>query len=142
MFGNFKQSQVLTNTLLSNVIKRQANGYTHSAGAPVARSAVAKRYCTSETTYTSSDVVIASGCSGALDLAISVLIDEGTNILVPRPGFPLYETIAVARGGSAKHYVRLTRPRIDKKKIRKPQHTGTLPRSRLASRCGTVGILD
>ena len=105
VFGNFKQSQVLTNTLLSNVIKRQSNGYTHSAGAPAARSAVAKRYCTPETTYASSDVVIASGCSGALDLAISVLIDEGTNILVPRPGFPLYETIAVARGGSAKHYV-------------------------------------
>jgi len=98
VFGNFKQSQVLTSTILSNVIHRQSNGYTHSTGAPVARAAVAKRYCTSSTTYESSDVVIASGGSGALDLAISVLVDENTNILVPRPGFPLYETIAVARG--------------------------------------------
>jgi DNA-binding transcriptional MocR family regulator len=29
------------------------------------------------------DVIIASGCSGAVELAISVLLDPGDNILVP-----------------------------------------------------------
>lgn len=30
------------------------------------------------------DVIIASGCSGAVEMAISVLMNEGDNILVPR----------------------------------------------------------
>lgn len=69
--------------------------------------------------------MIASGCSGALELAITVLMNEGKlrvrtyrtcrnaslgqNILVPSPGFPLYETIANSKGGSAKYYNCLVR---------------------------------
>jgi hypothetical protein len=33
---------------------------------------------------TSDDVIIASGCSSAVEMAISVLLNEGDNILVPR----------------------------------------------------------
>lgn len=44
------------------------------------------------------DIVIASGASGALDLAIGTLLDPGDELLVPCPGFPLYTTIAEARG--------------------------------------------
>jgi len=39
--------------------------------------------------FTENDVVLAFGCSGALYNSISVLCEEGDNILVPRPGFPL-----------------------------------------------------
>jgi len=107
VFGNFKQSDDMIRAMLSNARQGLSNGYTHSAGAPQARAAVAKRYTEADKRhprYESTDVFVASGCSGALDLAISVLVDETHNILVPRPGFPLYETIAKARGASAKHY--------------------------------------
>ena len=44
------------------------------------------------------DVVIASGCSGALDLAICALLNAGDTLLVPKPGFPLYTTLCESRG--------------------------------------------
>ena len=50
------------------------------------------------------DVVFASGCSGALDLAITVLANPGQNILIPRPGFSLYKTLADSMGIEVKHY--------------------------------------
>ncbi|GIX79893.1 tyrosine aminotransferase, partial [Caerostris extrusa] len=40
------------------------------------------------------DVVLTSGCSHALELFIGVLANPGQTILVPRPGFPLYKTLA------------------------------------------------
>jgi tyrosine aminotransferase len=45
-----------------------------------------------------------SGCSGTLELAITGILDEGTNLLVPQPGFPLYEVIADSHGASVKKY--------------------------------------
>ena len=104
VFGNFKSSDVMTRALLSHVRKGLSNGYVHSAGTADARDAVATRHRTKSTPYRKEDAVIASGCSGALDLALSVLLDPGRNVLVPRPGFPLYETIAKARGAEARHY--------------------------------------
>lgn len=42
--------------------------------------------------------MIASGCSGALDLAISVLCSPGQSaILLPSPGFTLYATLATSK---------------------------------------------
>lgn len=37
---------------------------------------------------------ITSGCSHAIDICISLLADSGQNILIPRPGFLLYQTLA------------------------------------------------
>jgi tyrosine aminotransferase len=51
-----------------------------------------------------SNVVIASGCSGALELALTALLDPGTVLLVPSPGFPLYQVIAESHGASVVHY--------------------------------------
>lgn len=48
--------------------------------------------------------MIASGCSGALDLAISVLCGPGDSLLIPQPGFTLYETLAGSKGIKALHY--------------------------------------
>lgn len=40
---------------------------------------------------TSEDVIIANGVSGALELALTSLLDDDGVLLVPRPGFPLYK---------------------------------------------------
>ena len=47
---------------------------------------------------------VASGCSGALELLLTGLLNPGQNILVPKPGFPLYEVIAVSHGCTVKYY--------------------------------------
>ena len=47
---------------------------------------------------TADDIILCSGCSCALDIAISAMADAGQNILVPRPGFPLYTTLAAGLG--------------------------------------------
>ena len=44
------------------------------------------------------------GCSGALDMCITVLGNPGQNILIPRPGFGLYSCLSVPRGIEARHY--------------------------------------
>lgn len=50
------------------------------------------------------DVVLTSGCSQAIDLAITVLCNPGDNILIPCPGFSLYKTLAVSLGIQVKLY--------------------------------------
>ena len=47
---------------------------------------------------TPEDVILCSGCSCSLDLCISAVANAGQNILVPRPGFPLYSTLANGLG--------------------------------------------
>ena len=55
-------------------------------------------------TYTPQDVILASGCSGALELAITTLVGPGQTILLPSPGFSIYHTICANRGIQAKNY--------------------------------------
>ncbi|UYV60755.1 TAT [Cordylochernes scorpioides] len=54
--------------------------------------------------YSDFDVILTNGCSQALDFCISVLANPGQNILVPRPGFPLYQTLANSQGIKIKFY--------------------------------------
>ena len=42
-------------------------------------------------------VLTADWCSCALDIAISTMADAGQNILVPRPGFPIYTTLSAGQ---------------------------------------------
>jgi hypothetical protein len=85
-----------------------ADGYIPSVGTMAARKAIAVYSGRKgKTEYTEDDICIASGCSGALDLVITALVDEGDNILVPQPGFPLYQVIAESLGGNTKNYALL-----------------------------------
>ena len=53
---------------------------------------------------TAEDVILSSGCSCALDIVISTLADNGKNLLVPRPGFPLYKTLSEGLGIHTREY--------------------------------------
>ena len=63
--------------------------FTYSTEA--ARAAVAKYWAGDS--VSAEDVCLASGCSHALQIALSALCDAGTNVLLPRPGFSVYQTI-------------------------------------------------
>lgn len=82
----------------------RANGYVQSIGTLPARQAIADYSCTPGYTVAPDDVIIASGCSGAIDLVLTGMLDEGENILVPCPGFPLYQVITESLGCSVKRY--------------------------------------
>jgi tyrosine aminotransferase len=63
----------------------QGNGYLPSVGSLSAREAIATY--SSRVGYpkvTEGDVIICSGCSGAVEMALSAIIDTGDNILIPR----------------------------------------------------------
>ena len=57
-----------------------------------------------EVEVTSDDVIIANGVSGALELALTSLLDDDSILLVPRPGFPLYKVITESHGASVMYY--------------------------------------
>jgi tyrosine aminotransferase len=49
-------------------------------------------------------VFLTFGTSGALYNAIAVLCERGTNVVVPTPGFPLYQPICENLGVEYKNY--------------------------------------
>jgi len=103
-FGNLQAPEVLNETMIALIREGKFNGYGASSGLDAARAAVAKRFSTSTCVYKPEDVIIASGCSGALEIAINGMLDEGDNLLVPRPGFPLYQVLAESQGASVREY--------------------------------------
>ena len=44
------------------------------------------------------DILVTVGASEAIDIAIRALCDEGDEVIIPTPAFPLYESIATAAG--------------------------------------------
>ncbi|KAM0909657.1 hypothetical protein ACQ4PT_014676 [Festuca glaucescens] len=71
---------------------REHNGYSRSNGEPHARSSVAE-YLSRDLPYDLSpdDIYLTSGCVQAVEIMVSALAQPGANILLPKPGFPLYE---------------------------------------------------
>jgi len=50
------------------------------------------------------DVVMASACSGALEMSLTVLANPGQNVIMPSPGFGVYQCHAEARGVEMRFY--------------------------------------
>jgi aspartate/methionine/tyrosine aminotransferase len=80
------------------------NGYLPSAGILSAREAVAQDY-TARGVPTSPDrVLITTGTSEAIDLALSALVDEGDEVLVPAPTYPLYTAVLAKIAATPRFY--------------------------------------
>ncbi|KAH9502629.1 hypothetical protein Btru_073963 [Bulinus truncatus] len=104
VFGNLPMSQVVEDAVIEAVKKKKFNGYAPSVGFEFARQAVAEYASTPTSVVEAKDIILASGCSGALDLCISCLAEPGQNILIPRPGFSLYKTLAESLGIEVRSY--------------------------------------
>jgi tyrosine aminotransferase len=93
-FGNMNCPEHVTQAVKKALEDPKTNGYAPQIGNPIARSSISQYY---NRTYgynlTEGDVIIGSGCSGALELALEVLLNKGDAILLPQPGFSLYTTI-------------------------------------------------
>ncbi|KAI8391801.1 tyrosine aminotransferase [Radiomyces spectabilis] len=104
IFGNFNVDQSCNEAVIKQLNSFKANGYPAAHGTVQAREAVAKAFTHPEAPLTADDVLLVNGCSGALELCLNVLCDAGKNILLPRPGFPLYGSLAATRFVEAKYY--------------------------------------
>ena len=77
--------------------------YAPSAGADVYLKAVRDYYKTLGVELALSDILATFGGSEALQLALTCVLDEGDEILVPEPFYPNYATFTGAIGGDPSH---------------------------------------
>lgn len=91
--GHLKVPDAAVEAMVAATKSYMFNGYTHSAGSHECRKAVADYHSSSlPFKLTAEDIAITVGCSQAIQLCLAALSTEGANILIPRPGFPIYET--------------------------------------------------
>ncbi len=83
-----------------------AAGYTDSKGLFAPRKAVV--HYTQEKGIkgvTVDDVYLGNGASELIQMAISALVNDGDEILIPAPDFPLYTAVVGLSGGRPVHYI-------------------------------------
>ena len=80
------------------------NGYVPSAGIAAAREAVAGEYASRGITVSPDRVLITTGTSEGIELALNALVDEGDDVLVPSPTYPLYTAVLAKIGAHPRYY--------------------------------------
>lgn len=85
---------------------REAEGYSDSRGIPAARHAIAE-YCKSKKipNVGINDIYTGNGVSELIVMAMQGLLDQGDEILVPAPDYPLWTAAVTLAGGRAVHYI-------------------------------------
>ncbi|KAJ0052418.1 hypothetical protein Pint_02312 [Pistacia integerrima] len=93
VFPSFRTANVVEDAIIDAVRSTKFNCYGPFFGILPARRAVAD-YLNRDLPYTLSpdDVYLTLGCKQAITVILSVLLRPGANILLPRPGWPYYET--------------------------------------------------
>ncbi|GLG96800.1 Tyrosine aminotransferase, partial [Gryllus bimaculatus] len=104
IFGNFGPPPEAVAAVRESLDSGRYNGYAPCAGYKEAREAVANYVSYPNAEVEFKDVVLCSGCSSALEMCITALCDPGQNLLVPRPGFALYRTLAESIGVHIRSY--------------------------------------
>ncbi|MGH0123690.1 UNVERIFIED_CONTAM: hypothetical protein FKN15_028921 [Acipenser sinensis] len=104
IFGNLPTDDNVLQAMKEAIGSKKFNGYAPAIGYQKSREAVSNFYSCPEAPLDAKNVILTSGCSQAIELAIAVLCNPGQNILVPRPGFSLYKTLAVSMGIDVKLY--------------------------------------
>ncbi|HUE86876.1 MAG TPA: aminotransferase class I/II-fold pyridoxal phosphate-dependent enzyme [Vicinamibacterales bacterium] len=80
------------------------NGYTASAGIVEAREVVAADFGLRGVSVDPDRVLITSGTSEGLELALTAIVDEGDAVLVPSPTYPLYTAVLAKIGAEPQYY--------------------------------------
>jgi len=103
-FGNLPISEATKQAVLEVMETGKCHGYGPSDGFQSAKEAVAQFYTTDQSPLTSNDVILTSSCSGAIDLSIGAIAEAGSNILIPRPGFSIYQTLTTVYNVNVNYY--------------------------------------
>jgi alanine-synthesizing transaminase len=80
------------------------NGYAPSVGIPAAREAVAAECARRGMPIAADRVVVTSGTSEGIELALTALAEAGDEVLVPVPTYPLYTAVLAKIGARAVFY--------------------------------------
>ncbi|MFE1576223.1 pyridoxal phosphate-dependent aminotransferase [Streptomyces fradiae] len=84
----------------------RAHGYTDSRGILSARRAVAQRYQGMGLTGVGvDDVYLGNGVSELVSMAVQALVEDGDEVLIPAPDFPLWTAATALAGGRPVHYL-------------------------------------
>lgn len=101
-FG-FRAPESMRLAMIENL--RDADGYCHQKGVFPAREAVVmQQQARGVTGVTADEVFIGNGVSELIDLALRALLNEGDEVLVPSPDYPLWTAAATLNGGRVVHY--------------------------------------
>ncbi|MFD8206413.1 pyridoxal phosphate-dependent aminotransferase [Streptomyces sp. NPDC059695] len=84
----------------------KAHGYTDSRGILSARRAVAQRYQSMGLPDVDvDDIYLGNGVSELISMAVQALLEDGDEVLVPAPDYPLWTAVVTLAGGRPVHYV-------------------------------------
>ena len=103
-FG-FRAPDEVIEAMQSNLTSTE--GYSDSKGLPAARQAIAD-YCVNVkhiAGVTPDDVYTGNGASELITLSMQGLLDNGDEVLVPAPDYPLWTASVTLAGGNAVHYI-------------------------------------
>jgi alanine-synthesizing transaminase len=89
---------------VARALRDSFTGYANSAGLRAARSAVAAYATALGDPVNPEQVLITSGASEAADLVLTALVNDGDEILLPAPGYPIYPAILNKLGAIARYY--------------------------------------
>ena len=102
-FG-FSAPQEVILDMLSNV--RTSQGYSDSKGIFSARKAIMQYAQLKKIPNVDiADIYTGNGVSELINLSMSALLDDGDEILIPSPDYPLWTACATLAGGKAVHYI-------------------------------------
>jgi alanine-synthesizing transaminase len=103
MFGLRASDEVLQD-VISHLPESQ--GYSDPQGIMTARRSVAGHYTRRGVpNVTADDVYLGNGVSELICMATQALLDDGDEVLIPAPDFPLWTAATTLAGGKAVHYV-------------------------------------
>ena len=84
-----------------------AHGYSDSKGIISARRAIVSRYEQEPgfPRFTPDDVFLGNGVSELITMVMQALLDQGDEVLIPAPDYPLWTAMTSLAGGTPVHYV-------------------------------------
>jgi alanine-synthesizing transaminase len=101
-FG-FRTPETMRLAMIENL--QNAEGYCHQKGIFPAREAVVmQQQARGVANVAAEDVFIGNGVSELIDLVLRALLNDGDEVLVPSPDYPLWTAAATLNGGKVVHY--------------------------------------
>jgi alanine-synthesizing transaminase len=80
------------------------SNYGPSAGIPAAREAVSREYTANGFPVSADRVFVTAGTSEGIELALSAILDAGSEVLLPMPTYPLYPAVLAKLDAKAQYY--------------------------------------